>query len=261
MQFMVFVSHSGTEGGKYPEDSTIKSLKFVVRDFVIGTSTALVATVRVEGTDVKVCCFMKSIFTASSDMPSVHLVSKNVPPLTCYNLDIRSSITIIFGRCVDEKVGNQNILYFPTSPYLCFCTTWANRKPESCVFSLKCCILYTKNTRNTLKYRLVIAKPPFTVKTIDWMHQTGPRILLSVTHMLCVNQICHGVGHCVKDGSCSSSSLSESHWTVLVGYLTISANADAIKHITDDNFSFRKTTHCMQHSPTAAALSTNTTFE
>ena len=86
-------------------------------------------------------------------------------------------------------------------------------------------------------------------------------ILLSVTHMLYINQVCHGVGHCVKDGSCSSSSLSESHWTVLVGYLTISANADAIKHITDDNFSFRKTTHCMQHSPTAAALSTNTTFE
>jgi len=48
-----------------------------------------------------------------------------------------------------------------------------------------------------------------------------------------------------------------------MGYLTISssANVDAIKHITDDNFSFRKTAHCMQHSPTAAALSTNTAFE
>jgi len=56
------------------------------------------------------------------------------------------------------------------------------------------------NTRNTLKYHLVTAEPPFTVKMIDWMHQTGPRILLSVTHMLCIKQICHGVGHCVKDG-------------------------------------------------------------
>jgi len=149
MQFMVFVSRSGTEGGKYPEDSTIKSLKFVVRDFVIGTSTALVATVRVEGTDVKVCCFMKSIFTDSSDMPCVHRVSKNVPPLTCYNLHIHSSIMIIFGIRVTEKAGNQNILYFPTSPNLCFCTTWGNRKPKSCVFSLKCCILYTKNTHET----------------------------------------------------------------------------------------------------------------
>jgi len=32
-------------------------------------------------------------------------------------------------------------------------------------------------------------------------------ILLSVTHMLSVSQVCHGVSRCVKDGSCSSSSL------------------------------------------------------
>jgi len=68
-------------------------------------------------------------------------------------------------------------------------------------------MLFTKNTRNTLKYHLVRAEPPFTVKTINGMHQTGPRILLSVAHMLYVNQLCHGVGRCVKDGSCSSSSL------------------------------------------------------
>jgi len=32
-------------------------------------------------------------------------------------------------------------------------------------------------------------------------------ILLSVTHMLGVSQVCQGVGRCVKGGSCSSSSL------------------------------------------------------
>jgi len=95
---------------------------------------------------------------------------------------------------------------------------------------------YQKNTWKTLKYHLVTAEPPFTVKTIDWMHQTGPRILVSVTHMLYVNQICHGVGRCVKDGSCHSSSLSESQWTTLMGYLTTSTNVDAIKSIADDNF-------------------------
>ena len=68
--------------------------------------------------------------------------------------------------------------------------------------------------------------------------------MLSVTHMLYVNQDCHGVGRCVTDGSCSLSSLSESQWTVLMGYLTISTNVDAIKHSTDDdNYSFRKTAH------------------
>jgi len=31
------------------------------------------------------------------------------------------------------------------------------------------------NTKHSLKYHLVGAQPPFTVKTIDWVHQTGPR--------------------------------------------------------------------------------------
>jgi len=70
------------------------------------------------------------------------------------------------------------------------------------------------------------------------MHHTGHRILLCVTHMVCVNQICRGVGCCVKDGNCSSSSLSESQLTVLMGYLTILTNVDAIKHTTDDKFSY-----------------------
>jgi len=100
---------------------------------------------------------------------------KKVPLLTFYNIDIDGSIMIIFGISVTKKVGNQNVLYFPTSPNLCFCTPWGNRKPENCVFSLKCCMLYTKNTRKTLKYHLVTAEPSFTVKTIDWVHQTGHR--------------------------------------------------------------------------------------
>jgi len=79
--------------------------------------------------------------------------------------------------------------------------------------------------------------------------------------MLYVNQISHGVSRCVKDGSSSSSSLSESQWTVLMGYLIISINVDAIKHITDDYFSFSKTAHCMQRSPTAAALLTSAAFD
>jgi len=148
-------------------------------------------------------------------------VPQKRPPLTCYNLVMHGSITIIFGKSVTEKVGNRLHCIFPTSPNFCFCYIWGNRKPENCVFSLKCCMLFTKNTRNTLKYHLVTAESPFTVKTIDWMHQTGPRILLSVTHTLYVNQVCHGVGRCVKDGSCSSSSLSESQWTVLMEYRTI----------------------------------------
>jgi len=42
--------------------------------------------------------------------------TKNVPPLTCYDLYTHGSIATIFGINVAEKVGNQNVLYFPTSP-------------------------------------------------------------------------------------------------------------------------------------------------
>jgi len=49
-------------------------------------------------------------------------------------------------------------------------------------------------------------------------------ILLSVTHMLCISQVCHGVSRCVKGGSYFRQAWSKSQWTVLMGYLTISTN-------------------------------------
>jgi len=36
-------------------------------------------------------------------------------------------------------------------------------------------LFHTKNTKHILKYHLVTAELPFTVKTIDCVHQTGPR--------------------------------------------------------------------------------------
>jgi len=85
---------------------------------------------------------------------------------------------IIFGTSVTEKVGNQNVITFP--PHLTYASALpgetGNPKIASCHLNAACFF-----TRNTLKYHLVTAEPPFTVKTIDWMHQTGPRTLLSVT--------------------------------------------------------------------------------
>jgi len=46
----------------------------------------------------------------------MHCVSKNVPHLTCYSLDIHDPITIIFGRSVTKKVRNQTMLCFPILP-------------------------------------------------------------------------------------------------------------------------------------------------
>jgi len=116
-------------------------------------------------------------------------------------------------------------MYFIFPPHLTCASSLPEetRNPKIASCHLNAAWFVPKTTRNTLKYHLVTAEPPFTIKTIDWMHQTGRSILPSVIDMLYVNQVCHGVGRCVKDGS-SSSSLRESHWTVLMGYLAISTN-------------------------------------
>jgi len=83
--------------------------------------------------------------------PSVHCVSKNAPPLTCYNLDIHDPIKIIFGRSVTKKVRNWMMLCFPTSSVYWFCTTLWNRKPRNSVFSLKHSMLLCQRTHKTFK--------------------------------------------------------------------------------------------------------------
>jgi len=45
-----------------------------------------------------------------------YTVSQKRPTFHLYNLYIHGSIATIFGTNVAEKVGNQNILYFSTSP-------------------------------------------------------------------------------------------------------------------------------------------------
>jgi len=48
----------------------------------------------------------------------MYFISKNVPPLICYNHDIHDPITIIFDRSVIKKVGNQAMLRFFHLTYL-----------------------------------------------------------------------------------------------------------------------------------------------
>jgi len=71
----------------------------------------------------------------------VHCVSKNFPPLVCYNFDTREGMHCdIFGSNVTDKVSNQKTLYCATSYNLCFCTTWQNGETRKSYFSFKCCI-------------------------------------------------------------------------------------------------------------------------
>jgi len=68
-------------------------------------------------------------------------------------------------------------MYFIFPPHLTSASAQPGKtgNPEKTPFHLNVARFFTKNTRNTLKYHLVTAESPSTVKMIDWVHQTGPR--------------------------------------------------------------------------------------
>jgi len=75
----------------------------------------------------------------------VHRVSKNVPPLACYNFDAHEWILIFFGRNVTDQVCNQKVLYYATSSNLCFCNTWQNAETRKSHISLSWIVLHMHN--------------------------------------------------------------------------------------------------------------------
>ena len=92
---------------------------------------------------------------------------------TCYNFYIHSSITTVFGTSVAEKVGNKKYFIFPPHLTVASALPAETGNPEIASFHLNAACLFTK--KHSLKYHLVRAEPPFTVKTIEWKHQIGAR--------------------------------------------------------------------------------------
>ena len=87
-------------------------------------------------------------------------------------------------------------------------------------------------------------------------------ILLSVTRTLYVYQVCHGVDRCVKDGSCSSSSLEWKLMDSINGlpyYLNKCQTLSSTSQMTFFSWKQRIGAHtlCVQHSSTAKVLSTS----
>ena len=58
---------------------------------------------------------------------------------TCDDLDVHDPITIIFGRSVTEKVGNQTMLCFPTSSICASALPCEIRNPEDSALALCAC--------------------------------------------------------------------------------------------------------------------------
>jgi len=99
--------------------------------------------------------------------------------------------------------------------------------PEIVSFHLNAACFFYQKTQSTVKNITwsELNHPSLSGRSTRCTRQDLGRehsILLSVTHMLCVSQVCHAVSRCIKDGSCSSSSLES--MAALMRYLTISTN-------------------------------------
>jgi len=51
-----------------------------------------------------------------------------------HNLKKNYPILIIFGTRIHDKTGHQVAIQFPTSPNICFCTTWGKQNKQNITF-------------------------------------------------------------------------------------------------------------------------------
>jgi len=58
---------------------------------------------------------------------NVHCVPKNIPNVLDCNLKTNYQILIIFGKNIPDTTCHQITIQFPTSPNVCFCTTWGKQ--------------------------------------------------------------------------------------------------------------------------------------
>jgi len=101
-----------------------------------------------------------------------YTVSQKTPHL--YNL-----LLFLHNFLAQMLLRKQTIkMYFIFLPHLTSASALPGEtgNPEIASFHLNAAYFSPKNTKQSKKkYHLVRAEPRFTVKTIDWMQQTGPR--------------------------------------------------------------------------------------
>jgi len=97
-------------------------------------------------------------FYIGGDMHSherlLHCASKNIPNIFDRNLKKDYRILIIFGRNIPETTGHQKVIYFPTSPNVCSCTTWGNQNQQNITLLPNAILLLNPN--NAQKHILLI---------------------------------------------------------------------------------------------------------
>jgi len=71
--------------------------------------------------------------TKWSDLNITTLRGIKTPNFLNHNLKKGYPILIIFGTHIHDTTGHQKAIQFPTSPNICFCTTWKNRTDKICI--------------------------------------------------------------------------------------------------------------------------------
>ena len=101
---------------------------------------------------------------------AIHCVPKNVTPLhLAIIFYIHSSIATIFGTNVAEKVGNQNVLYFPTtgsvSPGSASALPGETGNPEIVSFHLNAACFFTKTHETQLtRWLYCVERPQYSTR-------------------------------------------------------------------------------------------------
>jgi len=81
-----------------------------------------------------------TVTEAVRPIPNIHCVSKNVPPLVCYNFDIRELILIRYFWQKCHRQSEQSKDAMPLHITCASALPGKTGKRENHIFSLKCCI-------------------------------------------------------------------------------------------------------------------------
>ena len=75
---------------------------------------------------------LKASFVLQANAVGFYSVShkKNTPNIFSCNLNKHFLISILFSTNITQSLGCWNVVYFPTSPKQCFCTTLQNRQTQ-----------------------------------------------------------------------------------------------------------------------------------
>ena len=108
--------------------------KFALARFCVLSPSRHVQNFRPIGAEMRFQTGWMNLITRQT-IRNIHCVSKKIPDVFSYNSRTHCRIFIIFGRNIIEKVGNQKVLYFPTSPHKRFCSALRNWKHGNLSFS------------------------------------------------------------------------------------------------------------------------------